>query len=159
MRAWAVALGLAVAVAAAPASACLPPLPGEPAPKPPTDAELAGKVDRGFTNIVYGVVVRKTDQRGIARFRVIHVYRGASVRRRVIAIAPGPSLRSMNPCPGMVPDYILPLRRGDTGIFAWYDTPIPGRFLDADLVRAMFAAGYIKPTPRDQRVGTGSAPE
>src|SRR5687767_12560233 len=90
----------ALALAAGPASACLPPPPGEIVP---TEAEQVEWVGKRATDILYGVVVRGNYKGKPIRFKVLHVYRGAHRVGEVLDVEPGwglnPPLCILSPPP------------------------------------------------------------
>ena len=147
-------LALLAAIAAAPAAACLPPPPGSVEPPPPTPAQRAHAIGAYSQNIVYGVLTRGTYDRGGARLRVLHVYKGPLRRGSVIAIR-GSWGFDAPPCAGMMSGP-PPVNKGAYGVVAWSGEP-ELNFVSDDRLNAMFAEGLIRSAR--QRVGTGSGPE
>lgn len=117
-RTLAAALVLCTAPAA-PALACLPPPPGTPEPPTPTPEEQARGIFNFSTDIVYGVVTGVDQDEGRARFKILHVYKGALKPGTTVSVeltwgfdAP-PCLISPPPPPA----------KGDYGVIAFRDTP------------------------------------
>jgi hypothetical protein len=118
---WAGLTGAAAfAVFASPAIAC-------PPPQPPTPEELRLRVHQAreratarfqdSTDIVYGVVTRPARQGGIARFRILHTYKG-SLRPGATITVRSVDYYDLHPPDCPIPRPVL-VARGGYGVLAF----------------------------------------
>jgi hypothetical protein len=123
------------------AALCLPPLPGEPEPKPLSEAEKARDIATTNRNIVYGTVTRGSERGGALRFKIERVYKGSLKRGRTITAYTSHGFYPSNPCAGMLSP--LPVFTGAQGVIAFNDAPAPLNFIRADWLDEMVATRLI----------------
>jgi hypothetical protein len=135
---FAVPIAVLAAAAVAPASACLPDMSGR------TEEQRLRPAFEASTDIVYGVVTRGAKRRGLARFRVIHVYKGDLQPGATIEAAPSfgfdppPCLGTTIPSPGPR------AAKGQVGVIAFNARSPALNWIDQWTLELMFKLGWIR---------------
>ena len=135
LSAFALALWLGTA-----ACACLPDPPGTPPPPVRSEEEKARDAANWATDIVYGVVLRAHGD-GPARFRVLHVYKGALRRGAVIEAEAGWGLDPPM-CAGMIQP--VPVPPGSYGVIYFRGDDRVLNLLSDNAVAFLIREGLIR---------------
>lgn len=125
-------------VSAGPALACPPPLPGQ------TESERLKPAFDSATDIVYGVVLKGARDGEIARFKVIHVYKGRLLAGQVIDAVP---TYGFDPVPCVEFPYPPSAGKGTYGVVAFRLSPALN-FIDERTLRLAFQEGWIRSAQR-----------
>lgn len=137
MDEWRKWLAPMLACMAAPAAACPPPIPGQSEVqrlKPGFDAS---------SDIVYGVVLKGARDGQMARFQVLHVYKGSFKPGSIIQAAPTYGF-DPPPCLGMTQPPPPRVARGEYGVVA-FDRRRPAlNFVDRWTLDLAFKEGWIR---------------
>jgi len=152
---------LCLAAFATPLQACLP-------TPPLTDEQLRASAIRerersadrfrAVSDVVYGVVTRPARNGGIARFRILHVYKGV-LRTGATIDARSIDLYTLHPPDCLMVDTSRPalVSRGDYGILAFSGERPVLDFLDPCTLDHWFRSGWIRrnSAPGDLFDGSG----
>jgi hypothetical protein len=116
--------------------ACPPPIPGL------TEAQRLKPGFDAATDIVYGVVVKGAHSRQKARFKIIHVYKGALTPGTVIEAVPDYGFDAQ--CLGMIQPPPPSAAKGDYGVVAFNGRSPALTFIDPWTLRVAFKEGWIQ---------------
>lgn len=127
-----------IVVLAGPALACPPPLPGQ------TESQRLKPAFDSATDIVYGVVLKGARDGKMARFKVIHVYKGRLLAGQVIDALP---TYGFDPVPCLDFPYPPSAPKGAYGVVAFRQSPALN-FIDERTFRLAFKEGWIHSAQR-----------
>ena len=131
-------LAALAAAAAAPAAACLPDMTGR------TEEQRLRPAFEASTDIVYGIVTRGARKGGLARFRVIHVYKGSLEPGAVIGAGPSFGF-DPPPCLGTTIQVPGPSAgKGQYGVIAFNARHPALNWIDRPTLELMFKLGWIR---------------